>query len=1000
MTPEEVKVYIGQALGKASNFKRVGLQIHSDDSTDFPRENDYGAATFAPSPNATRTPSAEVFLAAAKDKRLDLIAITDHMKSRKSCEISALSQKTKGPTVALPGIEVNILLSQVSGSTPDAVHMLCIFREGTSSEDIERTFHDAKGLRPYEQRDASDAIEIDLKSFVHAVHSNSGLSIASHVNSDKGLRRTFFSLADRDYVLTKRERELLQSQEGQADWTSKKFELLRELIDREKKLADMVQNKYLQFLADAGIDAVQIQKSTEGQFYRGEHCELLQIHPLAAVLMSDAHCLEAIGYEAKITYVKMTYSSWENLRAALQDPETRIRYADTVGTHNYTKIKGIVFVTTDGFFKGIEKADRTYPQAIGFADNLTCLIGGRGAGKSAVIDALRYMFKRKEDVDSLPDKLSADIRGRLDHALKETAIHVLLESDDGEEVVVKSFYSGWSDRTYESAFLTGEDAGIDPSASPKYRAEIYGWNEIETLGTDSGKQLYLLDRFIDGLKQIDDQILESKRKLSDNRAAINSSAEKLSDLIPSVKDFEEAKSSYEKINTPEMEQLFSDMDKLSEVENTLQGIFGDFQAVRSTVTLDYGLEARLSELASQITDLDLRRRVLGEANFGVKRAMEGYQALTEVLDLAIVELRKEIEAIRAKKAVALEALSTVAGADVKAVATVDKRLARKKRYEQLVAQKAKIKAERINLTSLLIARKTLIGEYEHTQSERTQKRNDTKNEINTKLSTAIRRAPVISIDFYERGDRREFQKRLGTPGDAMQREPGILKGVGVQYMDRRFAEIISKHNTPAELVEKILDTRSSDLAASHGDGKDSIGQDDCKRIFNHLTPSAAAFGEEYYDPTKLDLLLSLQEIELNDLPEITLDGQPIAELSPGQRCSALVPIVLLQGTHPLIIDQPEDNLDNKLVFSLVVEILRNLKEHRQIIVATHNPNIPVSGDAEQILVFESQSKTTGRITLQGSIDDETVIEAVKDIMEGGSAAFLTRAQKYRYELMT
>ena len=133
------------------------------------------------------------------------------------------------------------------------------------------------------------------------------------------------------------------------------------------------------------------------------------------------------------------------------------------------------------------------------------------------------------------------------------------------------------------------------------------------------------------------------------------------------------------------------------------------------------------------------------------------------------------------------------------------------------------------------------------------------------------------------------------------------------------------------------------------------------------------------------------------MPQITLDGEPIAGLSPGQRCSALVPIILLQGTHPLIIDQPEDNLDNKLVFDLVVEILRNLKEHRQIIVATHNPNIPVSGDAEQILVFEPVNKFTGKISTQGSIDDAAVIEAVKNIMEGGAAAFLS-VQKYRYRL--
>jgi energy-coupling factor transporter ATP-binding protein EcfA2 len=196
----------------------------------------------------------------------------------------------------------------------------------------------------------------------------------------------------------------------------------------------------------------------------------------------------------------------------------------------------------------------------------------------------------------------------------------------------------------------------------------------------------------------------------------------------------------------------------------------------------------------------------------------------------------------------------------------------------------------------------------------------------------------------------------------------------------------------------VLKGKEDTFVASHPDGKDSISLEDAKRILAHLNPRNEEFGEKYFYADKVQTLLELQEIEVDDHPEITLDGQPITSLSPGQRCNALVPIILLQGNHPLTIDQPEGNLDNRLVFDLVVEILRNLKESRQIIVATHNPNIPVSGDAEQIVVFESIDRKTGRIAVQGSIDDPEVIEAVKDIMEGGEEAFLTRAGKYRYEL--
>ncbi len=92
------------------------------------------------------------------------------------------------------------------------------------------------------------------------------------------------------------------------------------------------------------------------------------------------------------------------------------------------------------------------------------------------------------------------------------------------------------------------------------------------------------------------------------------------------------------------------------------------------------------------------------------------------------------------------------------------------------------------------------------------------------------------------------------------------------------------------------------------------------------------------------------------------------------------------------------NLDNKLVFGLVVDIVRALKERRQIIVATHNPNIPVSGDAEQIVVFQATTQARCDGVVQGSIDCEDIIEEVKAIMEGSEEAFRIRAEKYGYRL--
>lgn len=109
----------------------------------------------------------------------------------------------------------------------------------------------------------------------------------------------------------------------------------------------------------------------------------------------------------------------------------------------------------------------------------------------------------------------------------------------------------------------------------------------------------------------------------------------------------------------------------------------------------------------------------------------------------------------------------------------------------------------------------------------------------------------------------------------------------------------------------------------------------------------------------------------------------------------MLPLIALAEKVPLVIDQPEDNLDNRLVGKVLVDILAKLKEKRQIIVCTHNPNIVVLGDAEQVIVMDAIDNNHGRAEkIQASIDHPTIIQRVIDLMEGGTDAFDTRKRRY------
>jgi hypothetical protein len=154
-----------------------------------------------------------------------------------------------------------------------------------------------------------------------------------------------------------------------------------------------------------------------------------------------------------------------------------------------------------------------------------------------------------------------------------------------------------------------------------------------------------------------------------------------------------------------------------------------------------------------------------------------------------------------------------------------------------------------------------------------------------------------------------------------------------------------------------------------------------------------------------DQLFQLEEIELPDVVEIELNishsgpehYRSIDILSTGQQCTAILHLLLLENKDPLLMDQPEDNLDNAFIADRIVAELRRAKISRQFLFATHNANIPVFGDAEWIGVFEVENGNgVMPVSSQGAIDIHHVRDKAAEILEGGKTAFIQRKDKYGY----
>lgn len=144
----------------------------------------------------------------------------------------------------------------------------------------------------------------------------------------------------------------------------------------------------------------------------------------------------------------------------------------------------------------------------------------------------------------------------------------------------------------------------------------------------------------------------------------------------------------------------------------------------------------------------------------------------------------------------------------------------------------------------------------------------------------------------------------------------------------------------------------------------------------------------------IELLLPEDEIEIEYRPNSTAPFKMLSTASPGQKTTAILTLILSYGEVPLILDQPEDDLDNRLVYDLIVDRLSQAKEERQIIVVTHNANIPVNADAEYIISMSSDQDIL-KVLTTGTVDQDDMKKEICDVMEGGKGAFDMRYERYK-----
>ncbi len=846
---------------------------------------------------------ARAYIEKAKERGIELVGITEHNDVG---WIDEMRYAARGLSVVLmPGFEVE---------SKEGIHVLCLFDPDTPVAELEESL---VRLGLTKQRRNGQRLQLRTKQDFGGVLSLiqdecGGVCIAAHIESDKGL------------------------------------------------LCALREGARVDCWRTDGLVAAQISKppdeitSGNGRIIRGEEPIYARQQPLAYVLTSDARSLEDIGSES--TWIKMDHVGVQGLRQAFLDPESRISFEDPVGLRKGSHLLGVSW--EGGFLDGVR-----FP----LNPELNCLIGGKGTGKSTVVESIRYAF----DLGFRTDEVREAATQLRESALRSgSKISVAVETGppNPTRYVIE--------RTAPHAPVVRDELGTPrPELSPQrlLTPRVYGQKEIFGIAQEDQARLDLLDNFAsDQLRDAVERERELMQRCDESRRLILDTLRRIDDADAKLDELPDLEEWRKRFREAGFEELLRERRQLDREERLLSDAVAALRQRRRVVT---DLRTDAGDLASSLAGPDedeLPNRDLLERARAVLTTADGrWTSSLDDLEQGLAEAGKGLDAVRSdwteRRGARTVEFDRALRELQERMPDVDpeRYLDVERRIEQLTPLRGARKQLQARLKEARQARSRLLIELLDARGEKHRVRERAAQSLNDASGGAVR----VALEFQ--GDRQGFLMQLRALKTGARNE-----GLERMVMDSAFS--------PSELGRL---TRERQLSGhwSLPDGQASL-------LERSLDEETLLLLERAELPDRVTLALDVG-------PSGTRDYRPLDKLSPGQKSTAIL-LLIMQASHdPLLIDQPEDDLDNRFIYDDIVQRLRAAKPSRQFVIATHNANIPILGDAEQIVVLDAQERggppVRGVLRTRGSIDTTDVRDAAEHILEGGREAFSLRQAKYR-----
>lgn len=882
------------------------------------------------------------------NKGLNCIAVTDHNDYRAIDTVQEIGQK-KGITV-FPGVEVTCDTSKI--------HMLILFDVDKTQENV---------------RDFLNRLDIDSDLIGKSIGTSQpvfevcklakekgALVIAAHIDEPASISQMapqqLHKLLNEDYI------------DAVQVVNSKEWEEYALTKDKQK-LFDTFKKKYGPNVVEETIET-----------WRKTYDKILKARiPMIAAsdnpseAGSTKHGLWGIG--RRFTWIKMDKNpSLESVRQAFLSNDVRVRIDNESGA--------IPERIPELWIKSLTITDTTInpqsrPISLDFNPQLNCVIGGRGSGKSSVVrtltGGLQLAERSSESIQAEQDnyykRVKTDLKTGESLGILRDKSQIVIEMVRNNELykVVVSDIKSSKDQVRRIYRYNDEEQDwieIDDNFLEFMKAQVYTQKEIFEIAKDSEALLKIIDQEIEEattlkVKRVKafDEVIRKKKEIHEYERLC--SGEEM--LKTEINDLDDQITLFKKSGIS---------DQIEAVQN-----FSNEEAEINRIKLllsEY--ETKLTNTVNSLPSLELKK----ETDKCSKELVGVYDVISQKVgdelnkvSLAIAEIKNIQESID--------------------VLLTDSGWMKKKNDTQTAFDKVKSDLEEKNIEV------TKLGELMNLKTEKEQQLlqiGETKKKIETAngelrslvkqyehqvialrkaregfVSTVLGDDDNVQINFIPAANRESFEKEIkdliGKDGVRVNEDIQKLEEIvfGKKGIDE-YRNIIRQIRTDQELKESFSATF-----------KKAIRELDLDKFY------------------RLEELIPNDELVVSYKPEGGKKFVPLSAASAGQKTTAILTFILAYGNVPLILDQPEDDLDNKLVYELVVKRLKIAKRNRQIIVITHNANIPVNGDAEYITSMDSDSVSVKK-KYEGTLDQAEIRSEICDVMEGSEFAFSMRAHKY------